>query len=184
MIQFGQEVCADLEQASSREWLETNGLGGYASSTISGLNTRRYHGLLVAAINPPCGRAVLLSKLEETLVIGGHRFDLGTNQYPGTVHPQGFCSQKYFRLDPYPVSTFEANGFVVEKHVCMVYGESTAVIQYRLVSQTDTPVRLEIRPLIAFRDYHCLTHENDVLERSVSQSRGCATVAPYPGMPA
>lgn len=184
MIQFDQEVCADLEQASSREWLETNDLGGYASSTICGLNTRRYHGLLVAAVNPPCGRAVLLSKLEETLIIGDQRIELGTNQYPGAVHPQGYCNQKNFRLDPYPVFTFEANGFVVEKHVCMVDGESTTVIQYRLVSQTDVPARLEVRPLIAFRDYHSLTHENNVLDRSVEQSRGEVSIKPYPGLPA
>ena len=73
MIQLEQETCGDLEAALRREWLETNGLGGFASSTIVGLNTRRYHGLLVAATKPPVGRLVLLSKLEETLLIDGKR---------------------------------------------------------------------------------------------------------------
>src|SRR4051794_4156892 len=68
------------------EWLETNGLGGFASSTIIGMNTRRYHGLLTAATKPPVGRVVLLSKMEETLVIGGERFELAVNQYPGAIH--------------------------------------------------------------------------------------------------
>ena len=89
MLKFDQTICTDLDAALRREWLETNGLGGFASSTIIGLNIRRYHGLLVAATKPPVGRMVLLSKLEETLVVGGKRFDLSANRYPGTVYPQG-----------------------------------------------------------------------------------------------
>src|SRR5436190_7082560 len=91
MIQFNENLCGNLGQATEREWLETNGLGGFASSTITGMNTRRYHGLLVAAINPPVDRMVLLSKLEETLVVNGERYDLSANQYPDSVHPQGHC---------------------------------------------------------------------------------------------
>ena len=75
MIQFNKEFCANLDAALRREWLETNGLGGFASSTIVGLNTRRYHGLLVAATKPPVGREVLLSKLEERVLIDGRAFD-------------------------------------------------------------------------------------------------------------
>jgi len=75
MIQFNKEMCGNLEGAVRREWLETNGLGGFASSTIIGLNTRRYHGLLVAATKPPVGRVVMLSKLEETLLVDGQAFD-------------------------------------------------------------------------------------------------------------
>ena len=79
-----------MEIALRREWLETNGAGRLRSSTIAGLNTRRYHGLLVAATKPPVGRMVLLSKLEETLVVDGRRYDLSANRYPGVVHPQGY----------------------------------------------------------------------------------------------
>ena len=70
MIQYDESICRDLDAGSRREWLETNGLGGYASSTVSGMNTRRYHGLLVSATHPPVGRMVLLSKFEETLIVG------------------------------------------------------------------------------------------------------------------
>src|SRR6202158_2105287 len=105
MIRFRRDVCDNLNEASRREWLETNGLGGFASSTIIGLNTRRYHGLLTAATKPPVGRIVMLSKLEETLVIDGRRYELSANQYPGTIHPQGFRPQTGFRLDPFPVFT-------------------------------------------------------------------------------
>ena len=110
MISFDPDTCRDLDAALAREWLETNGLGGFASSTIAGLNTRRYHGLLVAATRPPAGRMVLLSKLEETLVIKGRSFDLSANQYPGVIHPQGYQYQTGFRLDPFPVFTFRVDG--------------------------------------------------------------------------
>ena len=73
MIAFEENVCRQLDQAAQREWLETNGIGGFASSTIVGMNTRRYHGLLVAALKPPVDRYVLLSKLEETLIVDGSR---------------------------------------------------------------------------------------------------------------
>src|ERR1700719_4559152 len=114
MIRFGRDTCSDLESALRREWLETNGLGGFASSTIIGLNTRRYHGLLVAATKPPLGRWVLLSKLEETLFIDERRFDLSANRYPGVVHPQGFRHLKEFRLNPFPDFRYEVEGIEIE----------------------------------------------------------------------
>jgi len=83
MISFDQQTCRDLGAALDCEWLETNGLGGFASSTVVCLNTRRYYGLLIAATRPPVGRMVLLSKLEEVLIVGDKSFELSTNQYPG-----------------------------------------------------------------------------------------------------
>jgi glycogen debranching enzyme len=132
MTQFERETCRDVEAALHREWLETNGLGGFASSTIVGLNTRRYHGLLVAATKPPVGRLVLLSKLEETLVIDGKRFDLSANRYPGVIHPQGFHYLKHFRFDPFPVFTYEVEGIEIKKSVFMIHGENSTVIHYEL----------------------------------------------------
>jgi glycogen debranching enzyme len=110
MIKMDQESCRNLETALSRKWLETNGIGGFSSSTIVGLNTRRYHGLLTAATKPPVGSLVLLSKLEESLIIDGRRYELSANQYPGAVHPQGFHYQTGFRLDPFPRFTYEIQG--------------------------------------------------------------------------
>src|SRR2546426_11109294 len=167
MIQFTDNMLNDVSSATSREWLETNGLGGFASSTIVGLNTRRYHGLLTAATKPPVGRMVLLSKFEEALIIDGRRYELSANQYPGTVHPQGFRLQTGFRLDPFPIFTYEVQGIEIEKSVFMVQGENTTVIQYHFRLPGNTADRsllpaqpsLEIRPLIAFRDYHSTTHE-------------------------
>src|SRR6201997_2087855 len=187
MIKFERETWSVLEVALRREWLETNGLGGFASSTIVGLNTRRYHGLLVAATEPSVGRLVLLSKLEETLLIDGKRFDLSNNRYPGVVHPQGFHYLKQFRLDPFPVFTYEVEGIEMEKSVFMIHGENSTVIHYELRknNRPDVPknLRLEIRPLIAFRDYHGTTHENGVINPAVQQSSGLASVTPYHGLP-
>jgi len=107
MIEFGDSILKQLDQGIQREWLETNGIGGFASSTIAGMNTRRYHGLLVASLKSPVDRYVLLSKLGETLIIDGSHFDLSVNQYPGAIHPQGYQNLKGFRLDPFPVFTFQ-----------------------------------------------------------------------------
>jgi predicted glycogen debranching enzyme len=180
MICFDRKACADLEQAKQLEWLETNGIGGFASSTIVGLNTRRYHGLLTAATKPPVSRFVLLSKLEETLLIDGRHYDLSANQYPGVVYPQGQRFLKEFRLDPFPVFVYSVEGVEIEKRVFMVHGENTSVVEYEVRGADCT---LELRPLIAFRDYHSLTHHNDSLDRTVRQEPGIACVAPYHGLP-
>jgi len=187
MIQFKQQICGDLDAALHREWLETNGLGGFASSTIIGLNTRRYHGLLVAATKPPVGRFVLLAKLEETLFIDGLPFDLSANKYPGVVHPQGFGYLKQFRLDPFPVFTYEVEGIEIEKIVFMIYGANSTVVHYEL-AQNNHPeapknLRLEIRPLIAFRGYHSTTHENSALNPALKVEPGLTAVTPYTGLP-
>jgi predicted glycogen debranching enzyme len=188
MIQFKKETCGDLDAALRREWLETNGIGGFASSTIIGLNTRCYHGLLTAATKPPVGRFVLLSKLEETLFIDGQAFDLSTNQYPGVVHPQGFHYLKQFRLDPFPVFTYEIEGIEIEKSVFMIYGENSTVIHYELKKNNHPELpknlQLEVRTLIAFRDYHSTTHENGAIHPAVEEHPGLATVTPYQGLPA
>ncbi|MDT5273047.1 MAG: hypothetical protein QOH49_5233 [Acidobacteriota bacterium] len=188
MIEFGEEVCRDLKEATAREWLETNGLGGFASSTVAGLNTRRYHGLLVAATQPPVGRTLLLSKLEETLFVGDRRYELSANQYPGAVHPQGHQLMSRFRLDPFPVSTYRVEGFELEKSVVMLHGENTTCVRYTLRGEGAPPredgVRLAIRPLLAFRDYHSTTRENGALDPGVRVGEGLLSVAPYEGLPA
>src|SRR4029453_17237218 len=128
MIGFTKDTLQNLDAATTREWLETNGIGGFACSTVIGLNTRRYHALLTAAMHPPAGRIVLLSKVEETIVIEGQRFELSANQYPGIVHPQGYAYLEDFRLDPFPIFTFAVDGVRIEKAVFMIHGQNTTVI--------------------------------------------------------
>ncbi len=187
MIRLTQEVCGNIETALKREWLETNGIGGFASSTIAGVNTRRYHGLLTAATRPPVGRVVLLSKFEETLVVDGRRYDLSANRYPGAIHPQGHQYLKEFRLDPFPTFIYQVNGIEVEKRVFMVHGENTTAAEWELRALDRDPVpdcTLEVRPLIAFRDYHSTTHRNDGLDPRVEVSDGAASIRPYADLPA
>src|SRR6266566_6742759 len=184
MINFTKEILHNFDDATSREWLETNGIGGFACSTVIGLNTRRYHALLTAAMRPPAGRVVLLSKFDETVVIDGQRYDLSANQYSGAVHPQGYTNMERFRLDPFPIFTFAVGGVQIEKLLFMVHGQNTTVIQYRVREQGTRSVQLELRPLIAFRDYHALTHENGVLDRTVhSHHEKVASVRPYSDHP-
>ena len=184
MIQCDKPACGDFSKASVLEWLETNGLGGFACSTICGLNTRRYHGLLTVATRPPVGRYLLLSKLEETLILGDRRFDFGTNQYSGTVHPHGFEFLSGFRLDPFPIFTFDIAGVQLEKRVFMPHEMNAVVARYTVLSTLpNTSLQLEIRPLIAFRDYHALTHENAALNPAAVQAPGIARIKPYGDLP-
>lgn len=156
MISFDAQTCTDHAATVRREWLETNGLGGFASATIAGQNTRRYHGLLVAARRPPTERIVLLSKLEETLAVNGKVYELSVNQYPFTLNPQGYQYLHSFRQDPFPIFTWRMGDIELEKTVFMLRRENTTVVRYRLHAPPDVSARLVIRPLTAFRDYHAL----------------------------
>jgi predicted glycogen debranching enzyme len=185
MIEFDERLCRDLATAKSKEWLVTNGIGGYSSSTVAGLNTRRYHGLLVAATKPPVGRFVLLSQIEDVLVVDGKRFDLSTNIYrDSVVHPAGHMNLSGFSLDSFPVYLYSRDDWQITKSVWMVYGENTTVIEYVFTStQVHANVSLEVRPLVAFRDYHGTTHENDALDRAVVQTPQGVEFHPYPDLP-
>ncbi|HEV7674267.1 MAG TPA: amylo-alpha-1,6-glucosidase [Candidatus Angelobacter sp.] len=184
VISFDKSVCTDLEASLSREWLETNGLGGFACGTIAGANTRRYHGLLTAALNPPGGRVLLLSKLEETLVIHNKRIDLSTNEYDGAIHPEGYLLLTRFRLDPFPTWTFEVEGVELEKSIFMPQGSNTVQVEYALLRVPSGPEpTLEVRPLLAFRDYHSTTHENSAVNMAIEKAPNDASLQPYPGLP-
>jgi predicted glycogen debranching enzyme len=132
-IRLDGRLCRDLTRSSKKEWLLTNGLGGYAMSTLSGLNTRRYHGLLVAAMRPPVGRAVVLSKMDETLQMRGGPVALDTSFYPGVVHPRGFEYIEKFILYPFPTVVFSGPGWRLEKTIHLVHGENTVVSSYKML---------------------------------------------------
>jgi predicted glycogen debranching enzyme len=187
VIRYGPEICQNLVEACQREWLEANGIGGFASSTICGLNTRRYHGLLTAALDPPADRKVLLSKLEETLVVNGRRYELSCNQYPDVVHPQGYLYLQEFRLDPFPVFLWRMEDVELRKSVFLIQGENAVVVQYHLRAQGEqarSECRLELRPLIAFRDFHSTTHANPALNPSLKEKAGSLRIQPYGDLPA
>ncbi len=158
LVAFGPEVCTDLDAGLRREWLVTNGLGGYASGTLAGINTRRYHGLLVAALEPPVGRTVLVAGSVDWATYAGHRYALSTHEFAdGTVHPRGYQQMQSFALEgALPVWTFALADARLERRVWMAYGANTTYVTYRLL-QGGGPVELEVIPLLTHRDFHALT---------------------------
>jgi predicted glycogen debranching enzyme len=170
-----------FEQLSELEWLETNGLGGWASSTVSGAHTRRYHGLLVAATQPPVGRTVLVSKLDDTLHRGTDTFELSTNRFPNAIHPRGFEYLVSFERDLFPVFEYEADGLRLRKTVAAVHGENTTLVVYEIL-EADAPVRIELRLFITSRDHHALGPGAPLCEE-VSFEGGTLTSRPEPEGP-
>ncbi len=148
----------DLDDLITREWLATNGIGGYASSSVASLNTRRYHGLLVAAMAPPVRRMVLLSRLEETVRISGREFYLASNEYPGTIWPRGHEHLRAFAADPFPRWAYQGDGWTILKHLAMLRGENTTIVSYTLLGGGQS-VELELQPLFALRGIHELCYQ-------------------------
>jgi len=161
-VSFGPAVCNDLAAAEQREWLVTNGIGGFASGTIAGSATRRYHGLLVAALNPPSGRTFLAGGLDEIVAVNGQNYPLATHRWAsGAVAPQGYLYIQNFRLDGViPVWTFQIGAARIEKCIWMRSGENTTYIQYTLL-ESASPVAFELKALVNYRDFHAATHAGD-----------------------
>ena len=161
-ITFGREICGELQSAETKEWLVTNGIGGYASGTVTGLLTRRYHGLLVAALNPPLGRTLLLSKLDETISYDGRTYPLSTNRWTsGIVEPHGYQQIESFVLEGMvPVWRFACADAIVEKRVWMQQGANTTYIKYDVIRGTKS-IDLTCTALVNYRDYHGDTQAHD-----------------------
>ena len=155
----GRDACRDFARSSKLEWLEPNGAGGFAMGTVAGVNTRRYHGLLVASLKPPVERKVLLSRVEEEVAIDGRTYSLGVCQYPGTLSCRGLELLDEFRIDPCATWRYSLDGDFLEKQVYLVEGRQTVVIRYR----SDKALTLRVRPFLAYRDYHSLGHARDDL---------------------
>ena len=186
-ILFNKDICHDLTNAIGKEWLETNGIGGYASSTIIGANTRRYHGLLIAAVPPPHRRTLLLSKLEEFLYIEGKEFPLSTNIYPNAIYPEGCKHLVQFSLNPFSTFNYFINGMSIEKVVFMVHGENTTVIMYQVNCMGERPFAhtlLKVRVMVTFRDYHWLTHQNPTFNTNHKMLDNSICLQPYEELPA
>jgi len=159
-MDFGREVAGSLAVAESREWLCANGLGGFASGTVAGLPTRRYHGLLVAALTPPVGRTVLVTGLEERVGYDGQVYELSTARWAdGTVAPQGYRLIERFHLDgTTPVWHYACADTLIEKRVWMEPGANTTYVRYRLLRPgAGGPVRIELRALVNYREFHRTT---------------------------
>jgi predicted glycogen debranching enzyme len=158
LISFGRELCGDVETAESREWLVTNGLGGFASGTVGGQLTRRYHGLLIAALHPPLGRTLLVPKFDEVVEYDGRPYPLATNRWrSGVIEPQGYRRIEEFRLEGMcPVWTYACADALVSKKIWMEQGSNTTYVRYRL-ERASEGVKLSVKALVNYRDFHNLT---------------------------
>jgi predicted glycogen debranching enzyme len=159
---FGREICGNLNIAETKEWLVTNGIGGFASGTVAGVLTRRYHGLLIAALAPPLKRTLLLTKLDETVQYLDRSFNLFTNRWQdGSIEPQGYLNIEKFHLEGnIPVWTFACGDALLEKRIWMPVGANRTYITYTLIRATAS-VRLSIKALVNYRDYHNNSYKND-----------------------
>ncbi len=162
MLEFGREVCADIAISARREWLVTNGIGGYAAGTIAGVLARRYHGLLLAALSPPLGRTLLLARVDETATHNGRTYPLFANRWrEDQVEAGGLHHLERFRLEgTTPVWTFAFGDALVEKRVWMQYGSNTTYIHYH-VCRSSTALVLDIKTMVNYRDYHGNTCAGD-----------------------
>lgn len=167
-----------LETIRQREWIETDGLGNYAAGTISGIHTRRYHGLLIAEREPGAGRRLLCAKIEVAVTAAGTRRELSANQYVDTISPQGYLELVEFRLEPWPIWTWRVGELVFEQQVAMLRGRAATVVGYRVVAAPG-PVALELRPLIAGRDHHAVAGENWSFRRQALWCGRRLSLEPY-----
>lgn len=176
-IKFGREICGNLDTAESREWLVTNGIGGYAAGTVAGLLTRRYHGLLIAALNPPLGRTLLLAKLDETALYDKLTYPLHTNRWAdGNINPHGYQNIESFTLEgTIPVWHFACGDARLEKRIWMQQGANITYVQYTLSRATE-PLSLTIQALVNYRHHHGDTKSNGWQLQIEAVTRGiCVT---------
>lgn len=179
---FDKAACQNIRRASRKEWLLTNGLGDYASSSILGCNTRKYHGLLT--VNTPNGRHVLLSALEESVKGGGKEFFLSTRRHPQTLYPRGHEYLESFRLDQWPEFVYRVGDVRVCREVLLVQNTSLLLMRWSIKGTPGLPpLTLRLRPLLAYRHFHTLTHANDAADGHIQPEVNGFSVAPYHDLP-
>jgi predicted glycogen debranching enzyme len=146
----------------SLEWITTNGLGGYSSSTIVGINTRKYHGALVAAFNPPVDRRVVLSKLDEQLLVDGDIYYLGANEFNDGVYPHNFNCPDGFSQAPFPAFTYTVGGVKLRKTIIMPHQKNATIIAYKAFAPLEQKVSLQLFPLVNSRHFHAVTDRDQL----------------------
>ena len=172
------DVLHQYQKAIQYEWLDTNGIGGWASSTSIGANTRRYHGLLVAASASEKGRTVLVSKLDETVVFDGQHVELGCNQFPNSIHPSGHQYLSLFSRDLFPVFEYQVEHIRLRKTIAAVHGEDTTLVIYDIL-EAPRAFTLLLRPFIAARNFHSLSQKNEALNPDAQWKNGILKIQPY-----
>ena len=159
----------NFEEGIKKEWIITNGIGGFASSTMIGANTRRYHGLLIAPLTPPARRHLILSKVDESIEIDGTKYDLYTNVCKNYIS-QGYKYLKSFEKEYIPIYTYEVEDVTIKKYICMEYGKNTVVVYYQIYNK-DHETKLTLTPVMNFRDFHAETYNHEFTIKQEEKNR-------------
>jgi predicted glycogen debranching enzyme len=165
ILRLTKEELSDFDNSITKEWVITNGLGGYASSTVLGINSRKYHGLLVAALNPPGDRTVCLEKLDEEIALGDRSYQLGSNEFKDASYPTGFKFLEEFSLSPLPQFIYSIDEVTVAKTIFMFYEENETIAIYKCQNKGELEATFRITPLITCRHFHT------VLSRDASTTK-------------
>ena len=160
-IYFILEALSSFDDAFQHEWIITNGLGGYASSTILNVNMRKFHGLLFVAFNPPGNRHLLLSKLDEEVRIGKEVYPLGSNQFKDAIYPEGYRNLRGFEMGLFPTFYYQTRRVYLKKEIFMPHLRNAVVIRYEVFNGLDEPAALRIYPLINMRHFYETTNKGD-----------------------
>lgn len=172
----------DFDFVHSMEYVEANGLGGYAAGTFSGAHSRRYHGLLVASLQPPVERQVVVSKIDETIVLNGEFHHLGCNQFPGTLYPFGVQYLSSFQRGLFPEWTYRVKNITLKKSIAAIHGSNTTVVLYDVID-ADEKFTLDLQAFYSCRDFHSLSHVNDHIGRPYIFEKGVFRTMNYQGSP-
>lgn len=183
-LQFAQPAVRDLSSASQREWLSVSGIGGFACGTIAGVRTRRYHGLLTAAVPPSIRRVLVLAEIEAWVEKDSHCYPISAHLYHGAIHPNGIRYLKRFNLHPCPTHLYKVEDAIIQRQVWLIASCNAVAVRYAVSSGRGT-LNLRLIPLFACRDYHVLTHANPTLNPQAEESApGVYRFLPYPDFPA
>ena len=161
----------ELKDSLEKEWIITNGLGGFCSTTVVGANTRRYHGLLIAPLIPPAQRHLLLSKLDESIIVDGQKYDLFTNVCAQYIS-DGYKRLESFEKEYLPEFTFKVDDIKIVKTISMIYGRNTVVVQYK-IKNGKKDAKLVLAPVVNFRDFHHMTtnHNFEIKQREDNKNK-------------
>jgi predicted glycogen debranching enzyme len=153
-MRLSRKELANFDSAIQKEWLVSNGLGGYASGTVLGINTRKYHALLCAALHPPGDRTVCLSKLEEAVTVGNRVYPLGANEFGDVIYPDGHHALQEFSISPCPTFTYGVDRVDLKKTIFMPHEKNATVVLYSVYNKGSSPISIVVTPLVTCRHFH------------------------------
>ncbi len=184
-FRFDKPTCQNIRKSLRKEWIETNGLGDYASSSLICCNTRKYHGLLVADLESPVGRHVLLSSLEESLLVGGRELCFSCRKHPGVFYPRGNEHLEEMDAGEWPVFRYRFGEVTLTRELMLIPGHRLLLVRYEVrgTAPDTPPVVLRVKPLLAFRNAHDLTRANPALRPETLSAPSGICLRPYEALP-